>query len=591
MRNMCCRGREAIPKGRKFALRSVAAAAAALAAVGGAHAFQIDTGNEDLQVRLDNKVSFTAGWRVKDRDLSLAANPAHSASVASDYFAEKGDLYTTRFDLYSEFDVKYKTDHGIRLSAALWSDPTFPGKPRVGPAGVANSSFGPTGEWPHEIKRYYGSSGEMLDAFGFTRVDLGSVPVNVKLGRTSVVWGESMFGGVGGSNSVGYAQNPNDGRKSSQNPNASLKETSLPLAQLNMVFNVAENANLSVYRAFEFRPDRVPGSGTYLGFGDGVAGAPNLFCSQLLPYGCFPYGPPLKGNNDDWGIQYKVRPSFVDASLALTYREFSEKAPWYAVWNVDDNVPIGNARSVYGKNTKLLGLTFNTTKWDVSWAGELSYRKNAALVSDFSALAPVAVGGANGPGGLFSVSPTEGARGNTVHALLNAQIFLGKAAFWDTFVVAAEAAVSHLQKVTRNADLFQATGSAYAPVLCNAPVAFGGAVDRKVAGCADRTAASLGVYLDPTIYGVFPSVDVEIPVFFQLNKRNSPLNGGSTDGFNTLSAGVKATWNTASGPQVFQLNYLGFSNRKNAANPTGHTILGGPYYDRSQIQLTYTTSF
>src|SRR5204863_9743057 len=138
-----------------------------------------------------------------------------------------------------------------------------------------------------------------------------------------------------------------------------------------------------------------------------------------------------------------------------------------------------------------------------------------------------------------------------------------------------------------NPGLFQAVGSPYAPVLCNAPAAFGGAADRKVAGCADRTAASLGLYFDPTLYGVFPSVDLEIPVFVQLNRRNSPLNAGSTDGFNTLSAGVKATWNTAHGPQVFQLNYLAFSNRREAANPTGHTILGGPYHDRSQVQFTY----
>lgn len=569
----------------------IAAIAGAWAIAPGARAVEIDTGNDDFKVRLDNKVSFTAGWRVGSRDDSIAANPALGAAVASEYFVDKGKLYTTRFDLYSEFDVKYKNDHGIRLSGALWSDPKFPGQPNVGPAGAANSAFGPSGEWPNEIKRYYGSSGEMLDAFAFTRLNLGSVPVNIKLGRTSVVWGESVFGGVGGSNSVGYAQNPNDGRKSSQNPNASLKETSLPLAQLNMVFNVAENANLSIYRAFEFRADRVPASGTYLGFGDGVGGAPNLFCSQLLPYGCFPYGPPLEGKKNDWGIQYKVRPSFIDAGLSLTYREFSEKAPWYAVWNVADNAPIGNARSVYGKNTKLLGLTLNTTKWDISWGGELSYRKNAALTSDFSALAPVAVGGANGPGGLFSSSPTEGARGDTLHAVANAQIFLGKGAFWDTFVIAAEVGVSHLLKVTRNPDLFLATGSNYAPVLCNAPAGFGGEPNRKVAGCADRTAYSFGLYLDPTIYQAFPSVDLEIPVFMQFNVRNSPLNGGSSDGFNTLSAGLKATWNTAYGPQVFQLNYLGFSNKKDASNSNGRAILGGPYYDRGQIQFTYTTSF
>lgn len=572
-------------------LRMVAVAAAVIGGTGSAAAFPIDTGNEDIEMRLDSTASFTAGWRVRGRDESIAANPAVSASVASDYFADKGDLYTTRFDLYSEYDATYKKTSGLRLSGAAWYDPSFPGAPKVGPVGAANSAFGTADRWPGDIKRFYASGAELLDAFVFTRVDLGDVPLSVKAGRTSIVWGESVFGGVGGSNSVGYAQSPNDGRKSSQDPNASLKETSLPSAQLSLVFNVADNANLSLYRSFEWRPDRVPGSGTYMGFGDGVGGAPNLFCSQQLPYACFPYGPPLKGKNGDWGVQYKTRPSFVDASLSLNYRQFSEKAPWYAVWDVADNSPIGQARSVYGNDTKVFGVTFNTTKWDVSWAGELNYRKNAALVSDFSALAPVAVGGANGPGGQFSVTPTEGARGDTLHALVNGQIFLGKAGFWDTFVIAAEVAVSHLQKVTRNADLFQAAGSGYAPVVCNAPANFGGAVNRTVAGCVNRTAASLGLYLDPTIYQVLPSVDVEIPVFLQVNWHNSPLNGGSTSGFNTLSAGVKATWNTPSGPQVFQLNYLAFSNRTDARNPNGHAILGAPYYDRSQVQFTYTTSF
>jgi hypothetical protein len=577
----------------RFKARAIALAATAtvLGGFGSAHAFEIDTGNEDVTMRLDNKVGFTAGWRVGERDTTLAANPAHSVSVASDYFADKGDLYTTRFDLYSEFDLKYKNDHGIRLSASLWSDPSFPSRPNVGPAGVANSSFGPTGQWPDSTKRYYGTSGEMLDAFAFTRQELGSVPVNIKLGRTSVVWGESVFGGVGGINSMGYAQNPNDGRKSTQNPNASLKETSLPLAQANAVFNVTDNANLSLYRAFEFRPDRVPDSGTYMGFSDGVAGAPNLLCSQHLPYGCFPYGAPLNGKNDDWGIQYKVRPSFVDASFAVAYREFAEKAPWYGVWNVANNFPIGEARSVYGNNTQLLGVSFNTTKADISWAGELNYRKNAALVSDFSALAPVALGGRNGPGGSFSVSPTEGARGDTLHALLNAQMVFGRAAFWDTLTVAAEVAVNHLDKVTKNANLFQASGSGYAPVLCNAPPAFGGAVNRKVAGCADSTATSFGLFVSPTIYQVAPSVDLEIPLFMQFNSGNSPLNGGSTSGFNTYSLGLKATWNTAHGPQVFQLSYLKFTNNTDINNPTGHTILGAPYYDRAQVLFTYTTSF
>jgi hypothetical protein len=566
--------------------------AASLGVSGEALAMKLDSGNEDVEMRLDTKVGFTGGLRTRGRDTSIAANPAKGGALASEYFSDRGEVYTTRFDLFSEFDFKYRSDHGFRVSGAAWYDPTFPNRPNVGTAGVANSPFGLSGNWPSDTKRFYGGpSGELLDAFGFTRFDLGSVPTYVRLGRFATVWGESTFGGVGGGNSVGYAQAPNDGRKSSQTPNASLKETTLPIAQLMTTFSITPEMSLTAYRAFEFRPNRVPASGTYMGFSDSVAGAPNLACSGQLPFRCFPYGGPLEGGKNDWGLMLKGRPSFFDASVGLVYRQFSEKGPWFGVWNMNENLPIGSARSVYGRNTELFGITANTTRADIAWGGELSYRKNAALASDFSALAPVALGGANGPGGRFNTTPTEGARGNTFHALVNGTAFLGKQAFWDTLVIVGELSAARLDKVTRNPELFQSEGAGYAPVLCNSPAAPGRVVNRRVAGCADRTAFSAGLYISPTIYSVLPGVDLEIPFFMQRNFRNSPLNGGTSSGFNTFSLGLKATVNTAMGPHVFQLNYLKFANRKDANNPANRAILGGPYYDRDQLQFTYTASF
>lgn len=73
------------------------------------------------------------------------------------------------------------------MSAAAWYDPIFPDQPKVSPFGYANSALGAAGQWPSDTKRYCGSSGEFVDAF----VDLGPVPLNIKLGRTSVVWGSA----------------------------------------------------------------------------------------------------------------------------------------------------------------------------------------------------------------------------------------------------------------------------------------------------------------------------------------------------------------------------------------------------------------
>jgi hypothetical protein len=154
----------------RYRLSACASAAIAALAVSysPARAANIDTGVEDLQVRLDTKVGFTAAARMKGRDDGNAANPAKAGAISSDYFADKGDIYSTRFDLFSELDVRYQSDHGLRISAAAWYDPKFRDSPNVGPAGLANSPFAPSGEWPSETRRYYRSSGEFLDAFAFT---------------------------------------------------------------------------------------------------------------------------------------------------------------------------------------------------------------------------------------------------------------------------------------------------------------------------------------------------------------------------------------------------------------------------------------
>ena len=564
----------------------IAAGAAMLGASAPASAFSINAGNPDIDMRWDNTLSYTGAMRTSGRDSGINANPALSADVASDYFANKYGFYTSRFDLFSEFDFKYKKDSGFRISGAAWYDPLFPGHPKVGPGGFQNSPFGPsTGSqgWPGSTKHFYSIGAEPLDAFAFTRFDLGNVPVNLKVGRTSQVWGESMFGQVGGINSVGYGQSPNDGRKATQNPNASLKETVLPIGQVDLNFNLTENSNLSLFKTLEWRADRVPASGTFYGFADGVAGAPNLFCASNF---CLPYLDPVEGQPRDWGVQYKFRPGGMETtSLGVILRQFDEKAPWYGVWD-PFGTPFGAARSVYGRNTQLLGLTFNTNAWDISWAGEVSYRRNAALTADYSALATPGAGGAN-----TTIAPTDGPRGNTLHALFNMQAVYGKALFWDTFTVAGELAYNHLLKVTKNPQYFEGTGAGYAPVLCNLPAGAGGSGNRAVAGCANRSSMSLGLYLDPTIYQVFPSVDLEIPIFVSRDWGNSPLNGGGTDGATTISAGLKFTWNTAHGPQVFQLSYLGFRNKTSTQNAPGHNVLGAPYYDRDSVLFTYTTSF
>jgi hypothetical protein len=86
-------------------MRPIAMAMAMLGAGSGAQAFNIDVGNEDIEVRWDNTLRYNAGVRVQERN-SLIAN--NIVSDEGTYSFDKGDIVTNRFDVLSEFDLSWK---------------------------------------------------------------------------------------------------------------------------------------------------------------------------------------------------------------------------------------------------------------------------------------------------------------------------------------------------------------------------------------------------------------------------------------------------------------------------------------------------
>jgi hypothetical protein len=110
-------------------------------------------------------------------------------------FADAGDIVTNRLDLLSEFDLIYKRYHGFRVSGAAWYDHAYrDGEAHRNPDLEAVPGSYVNDKYSSYTKRYYkGASGEILDAFVFSRLDLGEVPVSFKLGRHTVYWGESLL--------------------------------------------------------------------------------------------------------------------------------------------------------------------------------------------------------------------------------------------------------------------------------------------------------------------------------------------------------------------------------------------------------------
>ena len=170
-------------------MTTLAVAAMAACSLPPVRAAEIDTGNADLAVRWDNTVRANYARRVEGRDNKVGNDPK---ADEGDYIFDKGQAVAKRLDLLSELDVVYQKRYGFRVSGAAWYDGAYGDSGKSNPAlatipSYINNQFTPT------IRHLYHSGGEVLDAFVFAGGDIGEVPVNGKLGRHTIYWGESVY--------------------------------------------------------------------------------------------------------------------------------------------------------------------------------------------------------------------------------------------------------------------------------------------------------------------------------------------------------------------------------------------------------------
>lgn len=257
---------------RRRVLASVLASVA-LGGAGSGWALQFDTGNSDLELRWDNTLKYNLMNRIEKQssDVVASANPA---------LYDDGDLgfdrgvVSNRFDLLSEFELVWKQDFGFRVSAAAWYDYAYRGRndhPGVNKRYRINGNYTDTwhgltvrpGEYLDETKDIHHRDAELLDAFVFTNVALGSTELSMRLGRHALYWGQSLF--VGGAvNGIAGSMAPIDLSKGLGVPGSEARELFLPSNKFSASWQLTPNVALVGYYSFEFEPTRYPYPGSYL---------------------------------------------------------------------------------------------------------------------------------------------------------------------------------------------------------------------------------------------------------------------------------------------------------------------------------------
>lgn len=535
--------------------RTAIAAAALLALAPAARAFDIETPDPELKVRLDLTPKYSLGYRLKNPSaaltrLDVAVDPGTVNEDDGDHNFRRG-LISNRLDLLAELDVSTK-NFGGRISANAWRDAIylkrndyggtelFAGGVPLGP--VVSTANNNPGQEPNEFlpatRRQHGQGSEWLDAFVYAKGEIGGKRATVRLGKHTLQWGESLFFGQNG---IANAQGPVDVAKILSVPGWQFKEVLLPVEQVSGSLQLADGLSLGAYYQFKWRPSKIPGVGSYfsnqdyvgtgvVNFGVDANGAPILLAydksRDLRPK-----------DSGQGGVQLRWSPADSDYQFGVYLAQYHDKTPAVPVFDFVN----GNVHLAYAQNVRTLGASVTASVGQLNWALEGSVRTNAPLAADPAVLGlgPIlACGGKDDP--CYPV-------GRTAHLQLSGIYVLQPGPLWGGGALVGELAWNRTLKVTK--DIF-----AIGPGGTNAGL---GGLDPNTT----KDAWALRFIFEPQYFQVLPGLDLSLPVGVGWNfgGRSSAIfnfaGGASKAG--DISIGVKGKYQNAWNVSLTATDYFG----------------------------------
>ncbi|MCE6977310.1 DUF1302 domain-containing protein [Pseudomonas frederiksbergensis] len=571
------------------------ASAVLAAAVPVAQAVELDTGNPDWTVRLDNTVKYNYGIRTESADKRMLATPNNNDG---DYnFRKAGTNITNRVDLLTEMDVVYQNHMGFRVSAASWYDKAYENTgsnsnpfvngndarsglvandPRL--AGVTGDNVG-NGS-PHlsnYAQRYYtGPSGEILDAFVFYSTEVGEESLlSVKAGQHNVFWGETILNPV---HSISYGQSGLDLAKLAASPGTEAKELFVPRNQLSMSFTVNPELTVGAQYFLDWDAARLPEAGTYYGGSDLVGfGAQSFLLGNTngvvpgSPLGCglapcngltnvrrgHDLTPDKRG---DWGVMAKWSPAWLDGTLGVYYRNTSEILPqaWLnatgltsanpngtppagmvpAVVNTLNSLSTSTYQLAYADNIQIFGLSLSKDVGGISVGSDLNIRHNMPLAS---IPAVVSSTGPRGLGAGLGLLPARTAATGVIYDTPqkgDSMSATGDTLHWTLNGLMTFPKTPVFDSASLLAELY------YSNLLkldSKNEALYKGQDTYRGIDQPTRDNWGIAVNFTPTWYQVFPGVDLNAPMSINVGLDGvSPVSGGGAKDTGNYAVGVGA---------------------------------------------------
>jgi hypothetical protein len=479
-------------------------------------------------VRLDTTVQFTNLRRLGARQQRLVANPN---SDDGDRNFSSGDV-SNRSDVFSELDADYGAA-GVRLSGAGWYDPVYRERDANDSPATFNPYSVPHNRFTRAVQSLEGLDGELLDAFAHDTFDVGGAQVGVRLGRHTLIWGESLFFGENG---IAIGQAPMDFIKANNVPDTPARELFLPVNQISASVQIRPGLSIEVYDQLEWRQDRMPGVGSYFSTTDILDAGGERF---IAAPGLFRYRVPDQQPGSGGQFGAAVHATLGDVDLGVYALRYNARSPVVTMVGCAGpcGLPgqIGTYRLVYARGINVFGASASTFLGNDNLAGEVSVRRGTPLLAR------------------ADLGPSTLPRGDTAHGEVSIVAERPANAVWDRATLAAELAAN---------------------ALLDTP-ADSGARDPATT----RAAAAVQGKLTLDYFHVLPALDLSpfVAAAYGITGRSS-VDEEMVAGTGNITIGVQATYRSVWHLEVRVTDYIGSAGRQ-------------PLADRSFIAFNVRRSF
>lgn len=355
-------------------------------------------------VQFDSTFSLGAVWRTGSRDMRVIHPGNMEGGLGQSGVADDGNLNYDRGDMTS---LVFKGIHDLDINAGryggfftrfnYWHDAVIE-RENVAHGHTGNNYFPDARLDSDSFDDYSKGQGfNLLDAFYYTQFDLGTKPVDLRIGRQVLSWGEStlIFNGI---NSI----NPLD-VNAARRPGAEVREALLPVGMVSFSVGIADNTTIDSFVGFEWDNTKLDGCGTFFSTVDIIGGpgcnkvtlnpevAPGRFLSdqESIQAGLYlTRAEDVKASNSgQFGVGIRHYSLDLDTEFGLYYINVHNHAPIISAYDWNTPAPSNNIVATNGpqyftewpEDNQIYGASFSTTLAGWSWAGEVSYRPNQAV--------------------------------------------------------------------------------------------------------------------------------------------------------------------------------------------------------------------